>query len=176
MDYARTEFVVERWPAGLVGQLALVLALFLAAGACLYSSVTWLRKARSNDLARLSSIGSGMFTVIGLVGLFFGSWNLLVKQGDLVRRYKSGAYEKFEGCLNGFSPSPIRGHTPDVIQIDTRILSYTDYNNNGGFHTTEALGGPIRADSWVRLFVIGDVIVRVDARDHACPPAPPVAR
>ena len=103
----------------------------------------------------------------------FSIYDDLVRYPRTFDAYRTHHYELVQGCLDGFVPSPSIGHTPDTIRVDGRTFSYADFVINGpGFHQTEAYGGPIHANTWVRLFLVGDSIVRVDVAQGACPAAP----
>jgi hypothetical protein len=53
-----------------------------------------------------------------------------------------------------------------------RIISYGGPHPGPGFARTENEGGPIHADSWLRVVLVGDVIVRLDTdSEAACQPA-----
>ncbi len=62
------------------------------------------------------------------------------------------------------------------LQINGRLFEYQDLIFIPAFHTTEYGGGPIYADSKLRLTVAGDYIVKVEVQQHACPAAPDFPR
>ena len=86
--------------------------------------------------------------------------------------YRAHHYRVVDGCLTGFDAGEHAGHSPDSIRIGGRTFSYADAVLVIGFHQTEAEDGPIHADSWVRLFLVGNSIVRVDVGKGVCPRAP----
>ena len=98
--------------------------------------------------------------------------DIFVAYPRVVATYRAHRYQVVDGCLQTFVPSPIPGHSPDTIRVDGRTFSYDDYVEVPGFHQTEDGGGPIHADTWVRLFLVGDAIVRIDVVQKACPEAP----
>lgn len=162
-----TEFVISRAPPNSVtaviqsGFLALTfLALFVL-------GLTRLR-------ARYPIAKYIMGAAFGVMAVTFSAnvSSLFGRQQRLYGDYAAGKATVLTGCLQHFSPSQIQGHTPDQIEVAGRAFSYADYSENGGFHLTAISGGPVRADSWVRLYALGDTIVRVDVAPHACPSAP----
>lgn len=122
----------------------------------------------------------GVLAAIMLLSLSLDGLMVAFEIPRLVAAYRAGEYRVVEGCLSGFHPSTSEGHTPDVIRVGGHVFSYSDNIDARGFHETEISGGPIHADTWVRLFVVGDQlfpvhghIVRVDVAQRACPPARP---
>lgn len=79
-----------------------------------------------------------------------------------------------EGCLQGFHPMPEGGHDTERLLVDGLSFSYSDYLATPGFNKTESHGGPIHADSRVRIGYFGPDIVKVETIDHACPHAPDI--
>lgn len=96
----------------------------------------------------------------------------VTERASLRSAMNSGNFEIFEGCLQRFHAMPNEGHDTERIQIAGRTFEYSDFIITQGFRTTEAHGGPIHADSRVRLTVVGDDIVRVEVKPHSCPMAP----
>ena len=77
-----------------------------------------------------------------------------------------------EGCLQGFHPMPHSGHDSERLLIAGRRFSYSDFDESSpAFNNTEAYGGPIHADSSVRIWHSGNSIIRLEVRDHSCPSA-----
>jgi hypothetical protein len=76
-----------------------------------------------------------------------------------------------EGCLQGFHAMPAGGHDHERIVLNGRCLAYTDFTSGAGFHQSESHGGPVHADSRVRLSQVDGVITRLEVIDHACPAA-----
>jgi len=106
---------------------------------------------------------------------FAGSW--LLSHAEQAASFKSaekaGHLSVVEGCLQHFHPMPQEGHDEEKIEIGGHVFTYSDYDvSTPGFNTTESHGGPIHADSKVRLAFNGNDIVRVEVRQKACPAAP----
>lgn len=104
-----------------------------------------------------------------------GSWLLGHEEqvSTLTAAEKTGQLSVVEGCLQHFHAMPQTGHDEEKIEVDGHVFTYSDYDlSTGGFNTTESHGGPIHADSRVRLAFSGDVIVRVEVQQKACPAAP----
>lgn len=82
-----------------------------------------------------------------------------------------------EGCLQGFHPMPVNGQDDERILVNGKAFSYSDFDESTpGFNTTASHGGPIHADSAVRIHYIGNTIVKLAVIDHACPVAPNLPR
>jgi hypothetical protein len=117
----------------------------------------------------LTAIPGGFLLILAL----FPLKTVFLDYPRMIAAYREHQYQVVAGCLDGFDPSPVVGHTADTIRVGGRTFSYADFTITGpGFHQTAAYGGPIRSDTWVRLFLVGDSIVRVDAAQKACPSAP----
>jgi hypothetical protein len=85
---------------------------------------------------------------------------------------KGGRVNFVQGCLESFHPMPKGGHDVERIRIEGKEFSYSDFDESSpGFNNTEAHGGPIHPDSKVRIWFFGNIITRVEVRDHACTPA-----
>jgi hypothetical protein len=77
------------------------------------------------------------------------------------------------GCLQGFHPMPEGGHEDELVKVGGKEFSYSDFDESSpAFNNSESHGGPIHADSAVRVWYAGNDIVRLEVRDHACPRAP----
>ena len=169
LQVPETEFVISRFPEQMV--LSVVIGGAMVAFGLVFIFADRLGRPRKKKLTP-----RGVFLIVwtgfalSMATLF--SSLLLFGQGNLYSDYIHRRYELVEGCLDGFTPSTSAGHTPDQIEVGGQSFSYSDNMVTGGFNTTEISGGPIHADTWVRLFVVRCLIVRVDAIQHACPPAP----
>ena len=78
--------------------------------------------------------------------------------------------------MQGFHPMPFEGHDEERIRVNGEGFSYTDYDLSPRFHNSEGHGGPIHADSAVKVWFEGNNIVRLAVSDHACPIAPDIAQ
>ena len=85
---------------------------------------------------------------------------------------RTGQAAVVEGCLETFHPMPEGGHDEERIKVGGQVFTYSDYILTPGFSQSESHGGPIHADSRVRIHAVGDTIARLEVVDHACPPAP----
>jgi hypothetical protein len=95
---------------------------------------------------------------------------------SLLHARLDGTYQRTEGCVQGFHPMGREGHQLERVQVNGQEFDYSDFVLTSGFRQTEAYGGPIHADSRVRLGYVGSDIVRVEVVDHACPRAPDPGR
>jgi len=86
---------------------------------------------------------------------------------------RNGHLSVVEGCLQHFHPMPQEGHDEEKIEIGGQVFTYSDYDESSpGFNRAESHGGPIHADSKVRLAFSGKDIVRVEVEQKVCPAAP----
>lgn len=105
------------------------------------------------------------FSLIAIIGMASQS-------SELEHSYKTVGTKMVSGCVDRFHAGQEgRGNTFDMIDVGGHEFTYSDADVEPGFHHIETLGGPIHADSWVKLNYIGDHIVRVEVADHACPMA-----
>lgn len=84
----------------------------------------------------------------------------------------SDQHSATEGCLQAFHPMPSSGHDMERLRINDRCFAYSDFIITPAFHQTESHGGPVHADSKLRLLYAGGAIIRMEVADHACPSAP----
>jgi hypothetical protein len=80
-----------------------------------------------------------------------------------------------EGCLRHFHAEARGGHEGEQLDLNGALTIYSSDDETPGFHQTEAHGGPIHKDSKIRVTSVFGEIVRLETRDHACPPAPDIA-
>ena len=90
---------------------------------------------------------------------------------SLRRTLETGQAAVTEGCLQAFHPMPMEGHQDEWFQVSGKTFSYSDYAITPAFRQTESHGGPIHADSRVRIHAVDGNIARLEVIDHACPPA-----
>jgi hypothetical protein len=107
---------------------------------------------------------AGLLTVAILVSTISASTRLRTEM-------RLGKSLMTEGCLQGFHPMPASGHDTERLRINGLQFAYSDYVITPGFHQTESHGGPVHADSRLRLSYIGPEIVKLEVADHACPAA-----
>jgi hypothetical protein len=77
-----------------------------------------------------------------------------------------------EGCITHFHPADREGHDDEEVEVGARSFSYSDSKETPAFHQSESHGGPIHADSKVRITSVFGEIVRLETQDHACASAP----
>lgn len=92
---------------------------------------------------------------------------------DYLALERSGNLSVVEGCLQAFHPMPSEGHDEERIIVNGKAFSYSDFDESTpGFNNTSSHGGPIRADSAVRIHYVGNTIVKLAVKEHACANAP----
>lgn len=81
---------------------------------------------------------------------------------QLVADYREGRTDFVEGEVERFSPMPYEGHRNESFEIRGRRFEYSDYSLSAGFSTTRSHGGPIREGIRVKIWHVGNTIVRLD--------------
>ncbi len=94
----------------------------------------------------------------------------------------TGRYPTLEGCLSYFDPGEVTcrrgGRGAERWKVGDREFSYCGDSVTFAYHSTEAGGGIVHSDSWVRVSYIagglfgGDDIVRMEGKPGICAPAP----
>jgi hypothetical protein len=115
-----------------------------------------------------------------LVLVFVGSICLILvvrnfAQGERLQQLEAAGNRIIaEGCLKAFHPADHDMHDDESFEIGNDHFSYNEGDEIAGFHHTHAHGGPINADSRLRVVAVDGEIVRLETKDHACAPAPDV--
>lgn len=86
---------------------------------------------------------------------------------SLQSAYRRGQFSIVEGIVEDFKPMPYEGHSQECFSVDLERFCYSDFEITAGFNNTRSHGGPIREGVPVRVFYIGDTIVRLDVADDA---------
>ena len=76
--------------------------------------------------------------------------------------YRDGGYSMVEGEVQDFKPMPYEGHTDECFTVSDKRFCYSDFEITAGFHNAASHGGPIRQGLPVRIFYVGNAIVRLD--------------
>jgi len=100
-----------------------------------------------------------------LLGLALSSSCLAVsysEYNELVADYREGRVDFTEGEVVRFSPMPYEGHRNETFEINGRRFEYSDYSLSPGFNTTRSHGGPIHQGIRVRIWHVGNTIIRLD--------------
>jgi hypothetical protein len=78
-----------------------------------------------------------------------------------VTALRDGHYGVIEGQISDFVPMPYGGHSMESFAVEGHRFSYSDYVVTAGFHNTASHGGPIRDGLYVRIFYVGNLILRL---------------
>jgi hypothetical protein len=112
--------------------------------------------------------GFVFFLVTGAI-LGFTTFDHFHQKAAYEAMQHSGKLAFVEGCLRSFHPMPLSGHDTERIDVAGRKFVYSDFDvSSPAFNNTEAYGGPIHSDSAVRIWCIGNNIIKLEVRDHAC--------
>ncbi|MDB5708950.1 MAG: hypothetical protein JWL96_1020 [Sphingomonas bacterium] len=116
--------------------------------------------------------GIAFFLLTGLISVYFAVDHFQQKVAYQVAQRK-GQLSFAEGCLQNFHPMPQSGHDTERIDVAGHHFSYSDFDaSSPAFNNSEAYGGPIHADSAVKIWYTGNNIIKLAVRDHACTSAP----
>jgi hypothetical protein len=111
---------------------------------------------------------------VGMLGALVATVFLVTTLGDYIHlrnAYRSGRYDIVAGCLTSYRSAHPGGHGDEVLNIQGREFSYSSSEITNAFHKPNVDGGPVAADSWIRLFSVGPQIVHLETASHACPAA-----
>jgi hypothetical protein len=81
----------------------------------------------------------------------------------LQRTYRDGHASKYDGIVSDFVPMPsgVVGASESFI-VNDRKFKYSDYEITGCFNNTSLFSGPIKYGIHVRLWAIGNCIVKLE--------------
>ena len=79
-----------------------------------------------------------------------------------VRALKMGHFQVVEGPITQFSIAPYEGHANELFTVGDKTFSYSDYQMQPGFHTTQSHGGPLRLGMFVRISYIDQDILKLE--------------
>jgi hypothetical protein len=116
-------------------------------------------------------LGILLFAVVSTVGALVSSYSTYARLRSIVAENRCRVVE---GPVEQFVPRPSSGHGAESFLVQDVPFKYSDYTPNGGFNTTSVNGGPIGANSYVRICYEEDknIILRLEIADVR-PPGPP---
>jgi hypothetical protein len=76
----------------------------------------------------------------------------------------SGKASYVEGTVDNFVPMPHNGHGDESFTVGGVIFSYSDFLVQAGFNTTTFKNGPIRQGLPVRIWYVGNEIVKLEIK------------
>jgi hypothetical protein len=98
------------------------------------------------------------FAVIWIGAAFHFTYGEYVR---LSRVLDAGAASVVEGRVEDFHPMPYTGHQDESFVVAGRRFQYSDFEPTCAFNTGRSHGGPIEQGLQVRLWYVGDRIVRM---------------
>ena len=101
------------------------------------------------------------FAVFWTVVTFAGTY---ANYASLRTAMDEGRYEIVEGPVEQFDPRPPSGHKMESFVVGGQRFEYSDYVITPGFRKTQSRGGPIRKGVHVRVWHVGNDIVRLEVR------------
>ena len=124
-------------------------------------------------LQKYFRLGILLFAVLWTVGAFASTYSTHARLRSVVEQNRCRVVE---GPVEHFVPMPQSGHGAESFLVEGVPFKYSDYAPNGGFNTTSSHGGPVGADSYVRICYDPDknIILRLEIAD-VTPPGPPSA-
>jgi hypothetical protein len=168
------------WPG-----IALVFAIGLAAFAIAVALILW-QRGRFGGGPKLDSRKTiwffALFASVWAAVFLFGGFHQTARERALQAAARSGPVQIVEGCLDDFTPeeaSSTRGtNSNERWSVAGRRFEYSSGDMGSAFHHIERGGGPVHADSRVRVSFVPDRftgglhIVRLEVKDRACRTAP----
>jgi len=112
------------------------------------------------------------FSGIMSVGTIVATAGTLEHARFVYARYSRGNIPSTSGCMTSFHPWLGGKNDDEKISLNNMCFNYSDNVMMPGFRHGVARGGPVRADSRLRIYYIGNDIVRLETIGHACPAAP----
>lgn len=105
-----------------------------------------------------------LFALFWTVISFFSNFAAYKRHRALAR---DGACRIVEGPVEHFVPMPANGHGEESFVVEGTAFRYSDYVVTDAFNTTSSHGGPISAESYVRICYDpdGNAILRLEIRD-----------
>jgi hypothetical protein len=89
-----------------------------------------------------------VFALLWTVGVFVSTFSGYRKFKDMLM---SGSCNTVEGKVENFDPMPHSGHKHESFTVNGVNFAFSDYVVTGAFNNTKSHGGPITADSYVRI-------------------------
>lgn len=108
-----------------------------------------------------------IFAVIWTVIAFISTYR---QYYTLINVMKEGRYRVVEGVVTHFVPMPYQGHSDERFCVKSVCFRYSDYEETAGFNNTASHGGPIKPGLHVRVFYIGNDIIRLDVAKSVIQP------
>jgi hypothetical protein len=98
---------------------------------------------------------------------------MLAEYLNLSSDYRRGQFSVVEGLVTNFRPMPYEGHREECFSVQSQAFCYSDYEVTAGFNNSASHGGPIREGLPVRVFYVGNTIIRLEVAPNT--PATPNA-
>jgi hypothetical protein len=114
-----------------------------------------------NAVYRYSVLG---FAILWTVAVFYGTYSQYLRHKALVQQ---NGCRVVEGSVEHFVPMPYNGHALESFSVAGVSFKYSDFNITDAFNNTSSHGGPIKADSYVRICYdpTENAILRLEIRD-----------
>jgi hypothetical protein len=106
--------------------------------------------------------GAIMWTIVATLGV----------GGEYLRdRYtlSSGKADYVEGVVENFVPMPAAGHANESFTVNGVTFSYSDYEVTPGFNNAASHGGPVRQGLYVRIWYVGNDILKLEIKKPTHP-------
>jgi len=107
---------------------------------------------------RVFPIGFLGFAILWTVTAFGSTY---LEYVQLRRALASGTASVIEGRVEGFDPMPYTGHKDESFVVAGKRFQYSDFEATSAFNNSKSHGGPIDDGLQVRLWYVGNRIVKV---------------
>jgi hypothetical protein len=98
------------------------------------------------------------FAVLWTVTTFGATY---IEYVQLRRTLASGAAVVIEGRVEDFDPMPYTGHKDESFVVAGKRFQYSDFDATSAFNNSKSHGGPIHEGLQVRVWYVGDRIVKL---------------
>ena len=88
------------------------------------------------------------FVVLWTVGAFWQTYTEHLRHAALVRQNECSIVE---GRVENFVPMPYAGHAKESFSVSGVAFGYSDFDVTDAFNNTASHGGPVNANSYVRI-------------------------
>jgi hypothetical protein len=108
--------------------------------------------------------GMVVFAILWTAVVFLATYSVHLRHKSLVEENRCPVVE---GPVEHFVPMPSAGHAQETFIVSGVLFGYSDFGVTDAFNNTRAYGGPINADSYVRICYdpSDNAILRLEIRD-----------
>jgi hypothetical protein len=118
------------------------------------------RASASGSKRRARAVAAG-FLVNGLVWATVAIVSI-AECASLKSVLRAGRATVVEGTVEDFHPLTVPSNKDESFRVGRHVFRYSDYNLSSGFGKTVSQGGPVREGLNVRVFYVGNTILKLE--------------